>query len=235
MSHPKLGLVGLCVLMVGLVGFGDGAAQASPEWLVLNSVGTGLETLPTTIEGAIDGESASLDTHLVKLHIKITCTKGTLVGMSLEVAGKITNGGKVKFEGCSNLTNAATGMQLPECGVKTSGQAFGEVETKNFKGQLLTNGETQIKPESGTEFVKLEFEAGCALSSPMTISGTLFLEDCEGKAAAHFEKHLIKQGSGTSLFMGSDNAEHLETSLVGSLWLFLGGTRKGLKWGAVFP
>jgi len=59
----------------------------------------------------------------------------------------------------------------------------------------------------------------------------LFLKDGEGKAEAHQIKHLIEQGPLTSLFVGSDIAEHLESSLIGSAWVSLGGTDKGLSWG----
>jgi hypothetical protein len=35
------------------------------------------------------------------------------------------------------------------------------------------------------------------------------------------------------LWVGADSAEHLETSIDGGIWVALGGTQKGFKWGAV--
>lgn len=234
MLRSKLGLLGLCVLAVGMMAFA--ASAQAQNWLILNSKGevkTGTE-LKALLAGKIDGASASLDTHLVKLHVRVTCTEGTLNNTKLEAGGALSTGGTVFFKGCKTF-NAATSTELPECKVKTAGLAFGEIESKKGKGQLLTSGRTEIKPETGTEFAKLEFEAGCVLPSPTTVNGVLVVEDCEGKAAEHLVEHLIKQGTGTSLFVGTDNAEHLETSLVGSAWIFLAGEHAGLKWGAVFP
>jgi hypothetical protein len=233
MHRSRLCFLGLCVLVVSMMAFA--ASAQAQNWLILNAKGevrTGTE-LKAEVESKLDGTSGSLDTHLVKLHVRITCTKG----VSLHV---IFGGGGVIigiwwwYSGCKTF-NAATGVELPECGVKTAGQPFGTLESLKSKGQLLTNGRVEIKPESGTTFGSLEFEAGCVLPSPTTINGTLVVEDCEGKAAEHLVEHLIKQGTGTSLFVGADTAEHLETSLVGSAWIFLGGEHKGLKWGAVFP
>jgi hypothetical protein len=233
MLRSKLALLGLCVLAVGMMAFSAASAQGAVEWLVLNTAHTGFEPLPFPVEGEVDGANASLDTHLVKLHVRVTCTSGTLKNTKLEAAGKLTTGGTVSFKGCKTF-NAATSTELPECGVKTAGLAFGEVESKKGKGQLQTNGETKIEPETGTEFAKLEFEAGCVLPSPTTVNGVLFVEDCESttKEKEHLEKHLIKQGAGTSLFVGVDSAEHLETSLVGSAWIFTNPRR---LWGAMFP
>lgn len=235
MLRLKLSLIGFCVLVVGLMGLGVSGAEAA-EWTILNSKGeskTAAE-LPAELAKEIDGTSASLDTHLFKLHVRITCTTATLIGLKLEKEGKLTTGGKAKYQGCKVFTinKEEKATELPECGVKTAGQAFGTIETSKLKGQLQASGLIKIEPETGTTFISLEFEAGCVITSPTTIGGTVFLEDCEGKIVTHLIKHLFKQGAGTSLFIGSDTAEHLETSLVGSAWGFLSGAHAGLKWGA---
>jgi hypothetical protein len=234
MLRSKLGLLGLCVLAVGMMAFA--ASAQAQNWLILNAKGevkTGTE-LKATVEGKIDGASASLDTHLVKLHVKITCTGGTLIGTKLEENGKLTNGGKVEFTGCKTF-NAATSTELPECGVKAGGGAIGKIITAAGKGQLQNNGEIKIEPSTGTEFAKLEFEAGCVLPSPTTVNGVLVTRDCENMPELHLLEHLVSQGTGTSLFVGADTAEHLETSLAGSVWVALAGIHAGLKWGADFP
>jgi hypothetical protein len=236
MLRSKLGLLGLCVLAVGMMAFSAASAQAAPEWLVLTKEGVAKTAaeLNASLGAELDGETASLDTHLVKLHVRVTCKKGTLENAKLVTGGGVSAGGKVKFEGCETF-NAATSTLLPECKVKSPGAAFGTVESFKGKGQLLSSGETELKPETGTEFAKLEFEAGCVLPTPDPVTGKLVVKDCEGKAAEHLVKHLLVQGAGTSLAVGSDTAEHLETSLVGSAWVFLTGEHLNLKWGAMFP
>jgi hypothetical protein len=234
MSRSKLGLVGLCLVVVGLMG--ATSAQASPEWLILNSKGEvkTAKELPAELVGEIDGASVSLDTHLVKLHVKITCTSFVLVRTKLESGGKLTLGGKGEFKGCQTF-NASTGTLLPECSVKTASREWDTLESLEFKGQLQTNGEVRIDPGAGIKFLELNFDSGCALPSPTAVNGVLVVKDCEGKAAKHLVKHLIVQGTGTSFFVGADTTEHLETSLVGSFWMFLVETHAGLPWGAVFP
>jgi hypothetical protein len=235
MLHTRLVLIGLCAVVVGLFGLGAVSAQAA-NWLILNSKGevrTGTE-LPAELVGEVDGTSVSLDTHSVKFHVSATCSSASLIGAKLEAGGALTKGTKIKLAGCK-VFDAATGKLMPECGVKTPGLPFGTVESLRSKGQLHANGEILIEPEAGTEFAKLEYEAGCVLPSPTAISGAIFLEDCEGKAATHLVKHLFKEGAGTTIWVGADTTEHLESGLVGSLWVSLGGEHKGLQWGAVFP
>jgi hypothetical protein len=233
MHRSRLCFLGLCILVVSMMAFA--ASAQAQNWLILTSGGlvkTGTE-LKAAVESEIDGSSGSLDTHLVKLHVRITCTRGVSLHVIIG-GGGILIGVWWWYTGCKTF-NAATSTELPECGVRTPGKSFGTLESLKSKGQLQTNGETKIEPETGTKFAELEFEAGCVLPSPTTVNGVLVVKDCEGKAAEHLVKHLIVQGTGTSLFVGADTAEHLETSLVGSAWVFLGGEHSGLKWGAVFP
>jgi hypothetical protein len=235
MHFPKLSLLGLCVLATCTMSFAVSSAQAA-NWLILNSKGevkTGTE-LSAILAGRIEFTLVGLSTHLVKLPVEVSCGIGSLTNAKLEASGQLTKGFTAQFTACVTR-NAATKVELPECGVKAGGSGlFGIIVTNALKGQLQSNGETEIKPV-GTEFAKLEFEAGCVLPSPTTLSGTLFVEDCEGKAAEHLVEHLIKQGVGTSLFVGADNKEHLETSLVGTMLVSLSGEHSGLKWGAIFP
>lgn len=236
MLSSKLGLLSLCVFAAGTMAFVAAPAHGAVNWLILNlkeETNTGGE-LPAELQGQVGGEWASLSTHLVKLRVEIACGFGKLIGVKLEAAGALTKGGKVKFDWCRTF-NATTLRELPECGVRTPGLKFGEVASEKIKGQLQGTGEVKIEPESGVQLAKLEFEASCVLPSPTSVNGVLFVEDFEGKAATHLVEHLIKQGAGTSIFVGADNAEHLETSLIGSFVVALSGIHLVLKWGAIFP
>lgn len=233
MLRSKLGLVGLCVAVVGLMGLVVASAQASSEWTILNSKGerkTATE-LPATLEGKIAGASVSFNIHTFSIKIRLTCTSASIIGMKLEKEGKLTSGSRIKLIGCRTF-NAASGTELPGCRPKIGAFGFGEMESASLKGQLQTNGEIKIEPVTGATLFEFEFEPECTIPSPTSISGVLFLEEGEGELGVHLQEHLLRQGPGTSLNFASDTAEHLETSLGGSFWVFLGGAaHRGLKWG----
>jgi hypothetical protein len=237
MHRSKLSLLGLCALAVGVMAFSAASAQAA-EWLILTGGTPNITKTAAELNAAasitLESGGARLNTRLIKLKLEISCTGGSLLGTSLEGEGKLTSGGKAEFTGCKTI-NAATKAELPECGVKAGGGAVGKIITAATKGQLQSSGRTKIEPKTGTTLATLEFEAGCVLPSPTTVNGVLFVEDCEGKLEMHLLEHLIVQGVETSLFVGADTAEHLETSLVGSAWLKLINNHLGRLFGGMIP
>src|SRR4051794_7719385 len=103
MTRSKPALIGLCAVVLGVMAFAAGAAQAEvgAKWLILNSLGqvkTGSE-LPALLEGEIENKTASLLAKVLGISIQILCTAETLVGVKLEGEGSLTNGGKVKYTG----------------------------------------------------------------------------------------------------------------------------------------
>jgi hypothetical protein len=83
-------------------------------------------------------------------------------------------------------------------------------------------------------FVTLRFEGNeCLLPTLNKVSGVLFLKDCQGFAETLKPKHLIEQGPLTSLTVGADTVEHLETALDGSAWAKLVSPHATQEWRAM--
>jgi hypothetical protein len=238
MIRTKLGLLGLCAVVLGMMAMSAGSAQASLfTWLVLHKNGTTLEiggTEKVPVEGKKDSTHITLLTHLLGSPFSITCTNFELINVNLIAEGKLSEGGKVKFTGCEayesgTLTNALG------CHVHSAGQPNGTIETKEGKGALLlhetspgvTELVTKLEPKTGTGFVTILTEE-CILPESNPVNGKLFIKDCELMAELHQEIHLIEEGPLTSLWVGTDNEEHLLTTLDGSGLVFL---PSALSWG----
>lgn len=258
MSRPKLGLLGLCVTALSLMAFTAGSASAA-EWLILTKGGeskTATE-LNASIEGELEKSDGSLLMHLVSLYVKVLC-KNPLFGFAsnvrLESEGKLNSGGLAHFHDCETSTLSLNSKKeyieeiLFGCEVSSVGMGFGEIQSNGLKGQLQANGEVLIQSNTtvleGLELVgvlaELKFEGSeCPFEGLGTIQlkGVLWLKDCEAKAATHLVKHLIEESTahGSTLWVGKDTKEHLETKLDGSALVFFKGTHTGLAWGAMFP
>ena len=238
MIRTKLGLLGLCAVVFGVMAMSATSAQAALSWLVLNSAKTTETELKAELAGESDGD-VSLTTKEVSIKFTVTCSGFELVGVNLEAGGTLTNGGKVKFTGCEAYETAPLTGALG-CHVHSAGQTSGNVLTAEGKGTLalhtLTGGGTEVltklEPKTGTTFATFLTEK-CVVPETNPVNGVLYLKDCEKKALTHEVKHLVEQGPLTSLFVGSDTAEHLETSLSGSGWVKLGGAHAGLKFAAM--
>ena len=249
MHRSKLGLLGLCLMALSVMAFAASSASAA-EWLILNAkseVKTGAE-LKAGIVGEFEPKTdGTLLTHLLGLSIGVLCTGVTLSGAKLEGSGKITSGGKVVFTGCTVLEEPS-GKALANCTVSNPGGTAGTVASNEGKGQLQTNGETLIESNKtvveGTKtvgvFAELKFAGTeCPLTSlgNTPVKGVFWIKDCEGKVETHLEKHLIVESTahGHTLWLGADNAEHLETTVDGSALVFLNGEHATLAWGAKLP
>jgi hypothetical protein len=246
--RTKLGLLGLCAVVVGIMSMSASAAQGAFSWLVLNSAGTvatevklveGKVNLLAELEGQKDSEHLTLDGEIANLHVAITCTNFTLSKVHLAEAGKLTPG-KVVFTGCGVYHKAPLTEPFKECEVKTAGTAFGTIETAEGKGELVLIGTkllTKIEPLAGPTgtFASLQFNEACVLTSPSLVHGTLYLEDCEGLATSHLVKHLVQADqTNSALYIGGHSAKQLlETKLLGSGWILLKGAHVGLKWAAM--
>jgi hypothetical protein len=259
MIRSKLGLLGLCAMVLGVMAISASGAQAAGSWLVLNSTKTaetkvelvgGVVNLPATLSGKVDTPEPKLLTHLLGLTVTVTCKKFTTAGISLSFEGKLSEGGTVVFEECSVIAKDKNGNPSGECTVKTAGQAIGKIVSEEGKGELvlheLAGGAkdvlTKIEPKTaGGAFATLLFapttsESTCLLPASNPVKGVLFVKDCKegGNGAEEFAvEHLIEQGPLTSLFVGSDTVEHLETSIDGSAWVFLTGSHNELSWRAM--
>ena len=246
--RTKLALLGLCAVMLGMMAMSTSAAQAAFSWLVLNAAGTvntevtetgGVVNLLAGVEGEKDSRLSLLFT-IFHIMVSVGCGNLGLVNVNLEKLGTLSSG-KSKLTGCEVYSGADLGTKLP-CTVKTAGAATGTVESANATIKQVLHeikaGEKevllQVVPEVGTTFATLLFEgAECVLPPSNPVTGSVFLRDCLKQMTTFAVKHLVEQGPLTSLSVGSDTAEHLETSLVGSAWLKLDGAHAGLKWAAM--
>jgi hypothetical protein len=236
--RTKLGLLGLCAVVFGVMAMSASSAQAALSWLVLNSAGTTATELKAELVGEKDSPDITLLAKTLGIKIIFTCTNFELKGVNLEVGGKLTEGGKVKFTGCEAYEKGTLEVALG-CGLHTTGTAAGTIETTEGKGELVlhtlaaggTEVLTKVEPKTaGGAFATILTNGLCSLPESNKVSGVLYLKDCEHLATTHAVKHLIEQGPLTSLIYGAHSVEHLETSLDGSGWVKLGGAHLGLKW-----
>jgi hypothetical protein len=260
MIRTRLGLLGLCAVVLGVMAFSAGAAQAEPKsvWLILTlnekKEVTGLKTgaeLPAEVQGSLENNDGSLLSKIVGIKVKFLCTNATLVGVKLEGEGKLTEGGKVKFTGCATYLNEEL---APECETHSAGQPVGTIlsnegkgllvlhtfkidEVKNAKGEIekieLKEGVTRIEPKTPETFVTLTLGAACPIGNNVPIIGKLYVKDCEGKVEEHRVIHLIEELKAlTTLWTISKTAEHVAT-IDGSALVFLTGPHLNDPWGGM--
>lgn len=250
MIRSKLGLVGLCVVMLGTM-MSASPAQATLSWLVLDLKQENPKELKAVLLGRSDSTDLTLLTKVIGMKVAITCTSVGLAGVNLEAGGKLTEGGKIWFTGCEAYGAGALGEPLG-CKVHSAGWGTGTVESTEGKGELVLHqffdealiGKVIVKVELTEVLAKFEpkvsggalatvLTEGCVLPESNPIKGKVFFKDGEGQATTHLFEHLVEPGPLTSLYIGSHTAEHLETSLDGSGWVSLFGEHINRRFGAM--
>jgi hypothetical protein len=246
-------LLGLCAALFAVMAFSASGAQAA-KWLILMENGEVLtgEQLKAEVKGEKDSAVIALDSKALGIEFQVLCTNFQTIGVSLEGEGKITEGGKVSFSGCSVDTN---GKANPECEASAGGGAAGTIITNAGKGQLVlhvlqelkvknekgeevivkdTTGLTKIEPkEAGKPFVTISLGPKCPVGESLPVNGVLYLKDCENMVELHLVRHLVEQGPLTELWVtNNNNAEHKAT-LLGSGWILLSGAHTGLSFGGM--
>jgi hypothetical protein len=237
MTRTKLGLIGLCAIVIGVMAISAGTAEGALSWLALNSAGTEAKELTA----ALTAEQES--THYVTLSspgglmISVVCmgTHASVVGGFI---GAFFGFFTITLLNCEVRAGTFNGNVLGEttklpCTVSTSGAAAGTIVTKKLKGKLVLNASKEVlvetAPEIGTTLAVLLFSGEeCSLPEEDPLTGVVFFKDCENKMLVHAVKHLWEEGPGTSLKLGSAPA-----TLRGSFWLKLSGAHTGLAWAAM--
>jgi len=233
-SNLRLKLLGLSAMLLGLMAFGTGSAQAA-NWMVGANNVTSL-LLPTLQVKEIENLTNATDPgkHLVLLTIiggaavKILCTGAEFVGVKLETEGKLTNGGDVKFTGCKTFLNGSTTESIP-C---KPGKGSGVILSLPGKGQLgLFGGAklTKIEPSAGTVFAHIEFGEECALPAKVPVEGSLLIKDCVNVEATSLD-HLIEVDSTSVLWVISNTPEHKATIHGSALVALVGTTDADAAW-----
>jgi hypothetical protein len=241
MIRTRLGLLGLCAVVLGVMAFSASAAQAEAgaKWLILSGgVAKTGEELPAAVDGSLENNDGSLLSKIVGIKTKFLCTGAKLIEVKLEGTGSLTNGGKVKFTGCATYLNEEL---APECETHSAGQPAGTIVSNAGKGLLVLHepsagvkeGVTRIEPKEGETFVTLTLGELCPIGNKVPIIGKLFVKDCEGKLTTHLVNHLIEELKAlTTLWTISKTAEHVAT-IDGSALVFLTGAHAGLAWGGM--
>jgi len=241
MIRTKLGLLGLCAMVVGMMTMSAGTAQgATFSWLLLNTAMVAVPFLDALVGFTPESSHMTLDGEVAGLKVAITCTNVSAKGVSLKAEGKLTEGGKAVFTGCKVYKSAPLTEEY-SCTVKTAGAAAGTIETNEGKGELVLVGTkllTKVEPKSGPtgNFATIRFEgASCVLPELNQVHGTLYLRDCQDMWTLHLEKHLVEEdGQETRLYIGGHTAKQLEvTKILGSFWMFLIGEHTEYLFGAM--
>ena len=262
MIRTKLGMLGLCAIVLGVMAMSASAAQgATFSWLVLNAAKTVATELTlvlnekgehvTNLLAQLTGEKESshiaLLTEIVGLRVSVVCNTFNLVGVHLAAHGRLSHG-KVAFSECEAYSLTELQREMLEvlgsnlnCLVKSPGAAKGTVETNPGKGELvlhtLAGGGTEVLTKIeplGADFAELKFEE-CALTELNKVRGVLYIKDSLGEATIHKEKHLIVEGPLTALYLGAHSAMKLDlTKIHGTAWVKLAGApHNGLEWGGM--
>jgi hypothetical protein len=235
-------VLGLCAILVGLMALGASAAQAEKDisWVILTSKGVKelvTSALKPLLQAELENNIGILHADILEgsVHVEISCTAGTLVGVHLEGEGKLTEGTKVTVTGCSVKLN---GEAAPECKVHSAGEPVGTVTSNEGKGLLELHlfkdpGEPEkteliglVTPKAGSTFVTLLMGNECVIGEEVPITGVLALKDCELKAEVHQVTHLIEEEPELTTLEVLDDPS---ANLLGSGLVRLAGAHEGLK------
>ncbi len=242
MRKSKLGLIGLCAMVFGVMAFAASAqAEVGSNFLILEANGT-LRTgavLHAAVDGALESNMGSLLTKIAGVSVEFLCTGAKLVGITLQANGT-TSSGDVKFTGCTTKLN---GVVSPPCEPKDKEGGVGVILTKKGHGlivlhtleggakdELVLISPDEVEGKVSEIFATIELGAECSIGTKVNVIGPhLLLKDCEGHFLIHQAIHLVEEGPLTELWTISKTAEHKAT-LDGSATIFLTGIHEGLKW-----
>ncbi len=232
----RLGMSGLCALVLGLVTMtssGTAQAEVGANWGYLNQAGElkffNKALVPQLQIREIENNTATLLFSFGSTPVTVLCTSAALIeGGKLELEGTISLG-RVAFSGCVMLVN---GKFIAAC-QPIGGGKKGVIESKKATALLVLHelaGKTHeplvlIKPDTGTTLAEIEFSEECALGPGWPIAGQLALRDGKNELKTHLVEHLLLAGPLTALtFVGSPAV------LDGSVLVKLFGFHEFLKW-----
>jgi hypothetical protein len=233
LSKPGLKALGLFALVLGLMAFATGSAQAEvgAHWNVAGKSinGTGLK--PELQAKELENKTSTLLTKILGSLYHVLCTGITLIGFVL-----LDNGGSsgtIRFTNCVAIVN---GVVQKACEPKSK-EVAGVIETNLLKDLIvlhkLENGEVdtldRLEPNEGETFATIESSASCAVGAKIPVKGKFFLKDCKNEFQTELVDHLVEEGPLTHLFVISDTVEHAG-KIDGSVILTLAGAHAGLTW-----
>jgi hypothetical protein len=242
MTRTKLGLLGLCAVVFGLMAFNATGAQAEGVWLILDPITHQVLTkLPAIVQlskdKSLEGiEHYVLHSEILKIKTLFLCTEVKAVNAMIFGAGAIgekegvEKNSKVLFSGCTTELN---GKAAPECTPTDPVDGKGFIVTKPGHALAALHNGTDIiivLPDEGETFATIVLPKECPIGTSVPVIGKLALQDCENMALTHLVKHLVEMFPAlTELFTISKTAEHAAT-LLGSAWALLVGEHKDFEW-----
>jgi hypothetical protein len=249
MTRTKLGLLGLCAVVFGLMAFSTSAqATAGAKWLILNSLNEKKEG--STLHAAVGLKFDTLlilHSEILKIKVLFECSNLKTENALLQKEGTIAKeynaegkpvGSKIVFTNCITKLN---GVTAPECEPNAEGKNLGTIKTNSGHAlivlhKLEPSGELDdlllVLPDTGETFATVEMGASCPIGTKVAVIGHVTLKDCKGNVGflEHAIEHLVEVFTPlTTLWTISKTTEHVAT-LLGSSWSFLEGEHKGLKW-----
>jgi len=260
MTRTRLGLLGLCAMVFGLMAFGATGAHAEvgAKWLILNSKSELKEGSTLHAEVGLEKDSLVyvLHTEILKIKVLYLCTNLEAINAKLQeqgIIGKevITNpetglkegrGSQIKFTGC--ITELG-GSVAPECEPKDVVGGAGTVITKpghaliklhilkNEKGEEIGRDDiVELLPDTGlgTTFAVIESTAACPIGTKVPVIGSLALKDCENLFLTHLKKHLVEPFTPLTKLFTISETAEHTATFLGSAWAFLKGEHEGLLW-----
>jgi len=182
--------------------FSASAAQGS-TWMVSGQTLTGSST--KVLEASVVAPSVSLLAKIAGTEFQFACTGGSLINAKLEKEGKISEGFRAKFTGCTTSTRKSSGESYKlqgSCVPYNKPETLeeqGVIETLELKGQLKLheNGEkekvegvTVIESLTGGLSGHLETFSmpECAISEEVKVFGKVALVDSGGNVGLEEEK-----------------------------------------------
>jgi hypothetical protein len=226
MTRSSFRLLGLCAVVLGLIAFSAGTAQAETgaNWLVNGKTAGGLLSVLVSEVS----EHWAILSEVLGITLNILCEDVTFVSIHLEGNGSLTNGGKLQLSGCLVYLK---GELNSKCKPKAGGAEVGTILTNSMKGLLvLVGGSARIRlePASGETIASVSMGAECPIGETIPIRGKLFLKDAE--MGTNLVKHSMTEDSTNShLWILNLTAEH-EVTCHFLLITFLAGIHESFKW-----
>jgi len=225
-TRTRLGLLGLCAVVLGAMAFSASAAQGAATWLVNKVVLP--EALLPTLGANLDGGDLSFLGTLVGIKFHILCKEIELKETHLVAPAKVL--GFMVLSKCEVLELLAdsTTMVLSKCNIPE-----GKLTTVKMVGSIVLhegNGAVEFKPEVGTNIMTFNMGPECPTGENVKIGGILRIRDCvPSEFLTDKVTHLIESpklglnasGESNELFLNGN--KKVLVTLDGSANVFLTG------------
>jgi hypothetical protein len=234
MTRTRLGLLGLCAAVLGVVAFSVTGAhsEVGAKWLYATSSGTPIAFLEAS--AGLEAETDwVLHTEVSKIKVLFECKKIEAAKAVLKTEGRVGEGAKLRYSECITKLNGSTSAPCEpnaggkEKGVILSNALHGLVVLVELAGGVKDDA-IKVLPDTGETFATLEFGELCGIGEKIPIIGKGLIQDSENLLLTGLVKHLLSFSSSSELWVVSKTAEHVAT-LLGGAWVFLTGAHEGLR------